>query len=510
MQKIHIYFYTPECSLRGWYFGRAIALDPALAEKYEFHLVNHSKVFRGDIENVVHNEPRVAEYPTSLADYINSRKDVSHAEARDWLVDMQQQSGLTFGRALAAERHNLRMSHEEFVRHGYLTWQFFSAILESHPDEQVVFMGHYCEHFYDIILHFFAEVHGVPFLQYNSIWSNEYMKARFNMLDSTPYVFRLSPEEREVYSADYFDDVKALLEDVIRKNLYPQPTMMSAKSRTWSNIPTAAKLLYHRVKVEVKRGRKLDGLLEDNYLNIIRDQRFYLSRRVRRLLNEWLNNLLGFFTSEPDPDQPFYFFPLHHQPEAEILVANTEFNDQETVIRNVAAGLPVGTKLLIKGHPAHVGGFSPLFYRRLLSIPNVELIDPTYSSRELISRARGTISIKSTVIYEAMLLRKPVVMLGQTYYAFISPRLRCESWAELWKRMGEDDFYVPTDEELDAYLTLMAQGQIPGAIDRVPGNQESGEVNEEYMRYASDSFARLDGLIDIRLREMSRDLPQAL
>lgn len=112
------------------------------------------------------------------------------------------------------------------------------------------------------------------------------------------------------------------------------------------------------------------------------------------------------------PQRPFVFFPLHYEPEANLLVHGSYFENQLEVVRNLARSLPVGWDLVVKEHPQMRGRRDLGFYRRLRRVPNVRLVPAAVRSNVLIKHARMVAVISGTPGLEASLLGKPVIMFG--------------------------------------------------------------------------------------------------
>jgi capsule polysaccharide export protein KpsC/LpsZ len=56
------------------------------------------------------------------------------------------------------------------------------------------------------------------------------------------------------------------------------------------------------------------------------------------------------------------------------------------------------------------------FYKSLKKLPNLILVDSTYNKLQLIKKSKGIITICGTIGYEAWLLGKKVLTLGNMFY----------------------------------------------------------------------------------------------
>lgn len=118
------------------------------------------------------------------------------------------------------------------------------------------------------------------------------------------------------------------------------------------------------------------------------------------------------------PKEPFFFFPLHYEPEMALDLLAPYFRQQMPLIEYVNQSLPAGTKLLLKEHPNMIGHRKISYYKKLRKLRNVVLIHPRFTSYDIFTNknCKGIITINSTVGYEALMFKKPVVAFGKAYY----------------------------------------------------------------------------------------------
>ena len=114
--------------------------------------------------------------------------------------------------------------------------------------------------------------------------------------------------------------------------------------------------------------------------------------------------------------ESYYLFPLHLQPEASTLMMAPYYVNQVATIENIAKSLPGNAYLYVKEHTSSYGKHSLDFYKQIKKIPNVRLLSPNESIKELIKKSICPIVLTSTVGWEALLIGKPVVVLGEVFY----------------------------------------------------------------------------------------------
>jgi hypothetical protein len=121
---------------------------------------------------------------------------------------------------------------------------------------------------------------------------------------------------------------------------------------------------------------------------------------------------------EFDPSLKYYYYPIHLEPEAVVLYwGDGIYKNQVKLIENIAAQLPPNCFLYTKDHP-HADAYRDLAdYKKMQAIPNLRLINPAVSGKQIIRHALGVITLNGTSGFEALLLNKQVYMFGNTFYA---------------------------------------------------------------------------------------------
>ena len=117
-----------------------------------------------------------------------------------------------------------------------------------------------------------------------------------------------------------------------------------------------------------------------------------------------------------DYERKFVYFPLHYQPEASTLVCAEKYEKQLFFIDSLAKSLPADTVLYVKEHYTNLGHRDPHFFKELQKYPNVVVIGPWESSRKLMEKAVAVVTLTGTAGWEAMLLRKPVLISGNIFF----------------------------------------------------------------------------------------------
>lgn len=134
-------------------------------------------------------------------------------------------------------------------------------------------------------------------------------------------------------------------------------------------------------------------------------------------------------------DSPFVFYPLHVEPEKTISIYAPFHTNQFEIIHQIAKALPINCKLFVKEHPHQIyydyGPKTTSFYESIRELPNVRLIHPSVSSKELIQRCSLVVTITGTVGLEAQFYGKPVIVFARPIYSSLSSVHKLNSYEEL-------------------------------------------------------------------------------
>jgi hypothetical protein len=108
----------------------------------------------------------------------------------------------------------------------------------------------------------------------------------------------------------------------------------------------------------------------------------------------------------------FAYMPLQFQPEENIDVVSSSYNNQIEVARQIAMNLPGDMTLAVKDHPQMYGLRSYKYLEKILKTPNVKLLDYDNASVSILKKSSILVAPTGTTFYEAALLKKPAVLLG--------------------------------------------------------------------------------------------------
>ncbi len=167
---------------------------------------------------------------------------------------------------------------------------------------------------------------------------------------------------------------------------------------------------------------------------------------------------------------PYFLFPLQMENDAQIRVYSP-YSDMvapiEEVVRSFAAHAPADSRLLIKLHPLDPGirPFDRIVKGLAAAAGVAERVHFFDGGRldPLIERARGIVTVNSTVGLLALCRGRPVAALGDAVYNV--PGLVCDDLEAFWKAPT-----TPDRSLRDAFVRALAGTvQIRGVYHREPG-----------------------------------------
>ena len=135
---------------------------------------------------------------------------------------------------------------------------------------------------------------------------------------------------------------------------------------------------------------------------------------IKKLKNKFYS--LFFEYNKFQKENNYYYFPLHVEPESVLSHWSSGTHEQYSLIEQICRALPVKTNLIIKEHWADPYNADIIKLKKLKKIHNLIIVHPKESSLEIIQNSCGVISINGTSLFEAYILNKRALMLGNNYY----------------------------------------------------------------------------------------------
>jgi hypothetical protein len=250
-----------------------------------------------------------------------------------------------------------------------------------------------------------AQARGIPALQVMASRTPGHIyitENEFGMVDELP------PRYAHIRAAGLTEDERAravrFLDEFQASRARPTvSTIRAYDSRPTIELGDAARLLRHaRLYARQRERYALYGSPLDA-----------VASRIRRIVRDRRS---GQYFDLPHDGEPYVVYPLHFEPEAATLVSAPYFRDQAALIEQLAMALPVDHILYVKEHRISAGRRPLAFYERIASNHNVRLIDPFVDSFDLVWKSAGVATITGTMGWEALLMQKPVLTVGNVFY----------------------------------------------------------------------------------------------
>ena len=159
----------------------------------------------------------------------------------------------------------------------------------------------------------------------------------------------------------------------------------------------------------------------------------YFVREIGYYFNYFLCNSAYDDLKELKNDQECVFYPMHFEPEATLFYMSTYYENQLALVENLLKCLPENEFLVVKEHPAQAGFLLQNCWRKLKDrFPNLMLIKAEVSSKEIILKSKIVITLVSTAGFEALVLDKPVIVLGKIYFDVFDGVNYCSTFEEIY------------------------------------------------------------------------------
>jgi hypothetical protein len=154
-----------------------------------------------------------------------------------------------------------------------------------------------------------------------------------------------------------------------------------------------------RKKSEFDNPFAFSTMIFNNFLNYLFIKKYYI-----KLKN--INNII------------FFYYPLHVPNDIALTLRSQNYYNQIKVVRIFAEKLKKKKIfLVIKEHPARIGAYNrKLLVKLLKEFKNIKILEPFENSFQIIKKSSGVITINSKSGFETILLNKPLVCLGDSYF----------------------------------------------------------------------------------------------
>jgi hypothetical protein len=367
---------------------------------------------------------------------------------------------------------------------------------------------------YDYLYYLMARHRGIPYMQLKLTRVHNYVSWFTDPFELSPHIVEvfsryLATSENNAEDAAAREEARAFLaaarsEHLVYEGAINRPSAKPAKRASLSRQ-------FDRLRSWGTRFAQALRVHDSHYPTLAYSLfQIRVMRSVRRRLQRFQFDIEDVKAFTATQAGHYAVYPLNTEPEVALLAFGRPYRNQIETVRNLAAALPVGWKLVVKEHPNAYGYRNTAYYRKLKQIPNVLLAGPKADTGKLIDHSELVALVYGTIGLEAIIKRKPLLIFGEVPYGVFTPemvRLNEKPW-----QLGHDirrllDNYRYDETQVLAYVAahirssikinlftglLAKSGRHPGASDKSLTEQYADlaeytrqRVNEEIARRAN-------------------------
>ncbi|RZD48245.1 MAG: hypothetical protein CXT78_01470 [Thaumarchaeota archaeon] len=211
------------------------------------------------------------------------------------------------------------------------------------------------------------------------------------------------------------------------------------------------------------------------------------------------NFLQNFSTLNPNLNIPFVYFPMNVDEEMNLLHYAPFYNNQIEVIRHIVKSIPIDYVLFVKEHVASKlrGWHEPDYYKEILEIPNVVLINPNFDNNILVQHSKLIFGIRGTTPLKALKYGKPSIIFGDQAFEILPSIFKVNSITSLPNLIVEALAHKVDPFEYEQYEELLQNRLI-----------EFNMFEYEYQRDVNFFSGRINSNISISENRMSKFLKE--
>lgn len=223
--------------------------------------------------------------------------------------------------------------------------------------------------------------------------------------------FRRLRSGEETVSWEVAEEADRWLESFLCAPVKPPVAAGVEKSRMAQKLPSLSG--FFRV---FKQYREYISYRYDRETGVLDNPFRELWSLPKRKIRTWSAQRKSYLVCEPDLGRKFFYVPLHYEPEMSTLYFGSEYEHIERFIKQLSKKIPSDHMVYVKEHPSMLNMRPPSLYKALDSVYNVSVLHPSINTFDLIKNCSAVVTATSTAGWEAFLLGKPVVVLGNVFY----------------------------------------------------------------------------------------------
>ena len=195
--------------------------------------------------------------------------------------------------------------------------------------------------------------------------------------------------------------------------------------------------------------------------------------------------------------EKYIYFPLHVDPEASTMVLSPYHTDQLSIIESISKSIPFDSFLYVKEHIHMMGRRPNGFYKKIKSLPKVKLISPFEDNFSIIKSANVVITITGTTGWEAMILKTPVIFIGNSPFITLKKGfIHCQDLSKLTYSFSQiDKIDLCSKDEILKYLSVLFKNSFSLPSQLLWGElslEELDKYKEEINIFSNEFIKQLD------------------
>ncbi len=303
---------------------------------------------------------------------------------------------------------------------------------------------------------------------------------------------------RHYYVQDQYQNNLDFDENYMEREYSPEIEEAAEKflsiSESQNDKPNNMKIVAKKTKFERNPFLTIALYIKQRFLNPnTKDKGAYIYYQVWRtaldpLTNQFRARKIKKYCKPVDFDRKYVYYPLHYQPEASTIVCAQKYEKQLYIIDSLAKSLPADTMLYVKEHYVRLGCRDISFYEELKKFPNVVMVSPFENPFALMRNAQCVVTLTGTAGWEALLMRKPVIVLGEVYFKNAPGAIKLDDIYQNYLPAMES-YVQPSREQVKKYiceyLRTSKEGNVYQADPKRHEPENIEKVTKSFVEYLS-------------------------
>ncbi len=165
---------------------------------------------------------------------------------------------------------------------------------------------------------------------------------------------------------------------------------------------------------------------------------------------------------EPPQDEKYVYYPLHYIPESSTYIKAPMYMNEISTIQAISKSLPINWKLYVKEHQSMIGERPLEFYKKVKKLHNVKVVKSNFykDPKPWIEKSVCVVTITGTAGFEATMLNKPIIAMGEVFYNVIPSVKIASSFNDLemlFKKIENNNLHIDNTMDCAAYIKTIQE-----------------------------------------------------